>query len=73
MVWVLFGHLDEQGKYHTDSACRIRPGPELKAMMDKVIDQFQVQTVFPDRPLKIGDEFTDERPHGSSDRRRREI
>jgi hypothetical protein len=58
---VLYGHLDEQGKYHTDSVAN-GPGPEFKAMMDKVIDQFQVQTIFPERPLKIGDEFTDERP-----------
>jgi hypothetical protein len=58
---VLYGYVDEQGKYRIDSIAN-SPSPEFKTVMDKLMAEFQVQASFPDRPLKIGDEFTDERP-----------
>lgn len=59
----IYGHVDENGKSHADSINRENgKGEEFKAIMDKVLSQVQVQTNFPEKPMKIGDVFTDEQP-----------
>jgi hypothetical protein len=57
----VFGYVDDKGSLKVDSV-QGNQSPEFKEMIVNMMDQFQSNTVFPDRSLKIGDEFLEERP-----------
>jgi hypothetical protein len=57
----IFGLINEKGEVAVDSI-QGNASKELKEMASKMLEQFEGKVNFPARPLKIGDEFTDERP-----------
>jgi hypothetical protein len=57
----IFVLIDENNKITVDSV-QGNVSKEFKEMASKMIEQFEGKVNFPARPLKIGDEFSDERP-----------
>jgi len=56
------GWADSKGKFRFEDVQGEGVTPEVKKLMITMVDQMGAQIAFPDKPLKVGDEFTQEIP-----------
>lgn len=56
------GHGDKQGKLHVDSISGGNANDQTKKLLSDMLEKMQTQVAFPEKPMRVGDSFTQDTP-----------